>query len=106
MHVVADRHPAHRSKVVRSWLRAGAERVELHPIPGYSPEANPDEPLGANLKRNVNAFCARNLHQLVHEPRRFPAPPKWRPHSVRGPATSALHTSLRRGVGTEHLRFH
>ncbi|WP_268891312.1 transposase, partial [Actinokineospora pegani] len=46
VHVVADRHPVHRSKAVRAWLQDNAERVELHLMPGYSPELNPDELLG------------------------------------------------------------
>ncbi|MEU4445676.1 transposase [Actinosynnema sp. NPDC050801] len=49
VHVVADRHPVHRSKAVRVWLEVNADRVELHLMPGYSPELNPDELLDAGL---------------------------------------------------------
>ncbi|TWP43571.1 transposase [Lentzea tibetensis] len=51
VHVIADRHPVHRSRAVRTWLAANTERVELHLMPGYSPELNPDELLNADLKR-------------------------------------------------------
>ncbi|NUT52783.1 MAG: hypothetical protein HOV94_36675 [Saccharothrix sp.] len=43
VHVVADRHPVHRSKAVRAWLKDNTDRVELHLMPGYSPKLNPDE---------------------------------------------------------------
>ncbi|MEV4025859.1 transposase [Actinosynnema sp. NPDC050801] len=33
VHIVADRHPVHRSKAARSWLQANADRIELHPMP-------------------------------------------------------------------------
>ncbi|WP_405736191.1 transposase [Streptomyces sp. NBC_01537] len=41
--MIADRHPVHRSRSVRAWLAENAEHVELHLMPGYSPEPNPDE---------------------------------------------------------------
>ncbi|WP_309117942.1 transposase, partial [Saccharothrix sp.] len=66
VHVIADRHPVHRSKAVRAWLQDNTERVELHLMPGYSPELNPDEVLNADLKRNVNASRARNVDRLAH----------------------------------------
>ncbi|QTR06032.1 transposase, partial [Saccharothrix algeriensis] len=50
-----------------SWLEDNADRVELHLMPGYSPELNPDELLNADLKRNVNASRAHNLDRLAHE---------------------------------------
>ncbi|MFC6094688.1 IS630 family transposase [Saccharothrix lopnurensis] len=71
VYVIADRHPVHRSKAVRTWLETNAERIELHLMPGYSPELNPDELLNADLKRNVNASRARNVDRLAHETRRF-----------------------------------
>jgi hypothetical protein len=43
VHVIADRHPVHRSKVVRTWLNENTDRIELHLMPCYSPELNPDE---------------------------------------------------------------
>ncbi|ONI92747.1 hypothetical protein ALI22I_02145 [Saccharothrix sp. ALI-22-I] len=84
VHVVADRHPVHRSKAVRAWLQDNTERVELHLMPGYSPELNPDELLNADLKRNVNASRARNVDRLAHETRRFLRRRQRQPHIVRG----------------------
>ncbi|MFE7532625.1 IS630 family transposase [Kitasatospora sp. NPDC057542] len=70
-HVIADRHPVHRSKAVKQWLAANAERIELHLMPGYSPELNPDELLNADLKRHINAGRTTSADHLAHETRRF-----------------------------------
>ncbi|WP_406472435.1 IS630 family transposase [Streptomyces sp. NBC_01615] len=42
VHVITDRHPVHRSKAVRAWLYENTDRIELHLMPGYSPELNHD----------------------------------------------------------------
>ncbi|MFC6094704.1 IS630 family transposase [Saccharothrix lopnurensis] len=84
VHVVAARHPVHRGKAARAWLEANADRVELHLMPGYSPELNPDELLNADLKRNVNASRAHNVDRLAHKTRRFLRRRQNQPHLVRG----------------------
>ncbi|MCY0931532.1 IS630 family transposase [Streptomyces sp. H27-H1] len=71
VHVIVDRHPVHRSKAVRAWLADNAERVELHLMPGYSPELNPDELLNADLKHHVHAARATSADDLARETRRF-----------------------------------
>ncbi len=85
VHVIADRHPVHRSKAVRAWLQDNADRVELHLMHGYSPELNPDELLNADLQRNVNASRVRNVDRLAHETRRFRRRRQHQPHIVRAP---------------------
>ena len=35
------------------WLAAHAAQIEMHFLPGYSPELNPDELLNADLKQAV-----------------------------------------------------
>lgn len=40
--VVAGRY-AHRSRKVRAWPADHPDRIELHFLPSYSPEPNPDE---------------------------------------------------------------
>ncbi|MDT0430326.1 IS630 family transposase [Streptomyces sp. DSM 41770] len=52
VHLIVDRHPAHRSKTVRAWLAEHNDEVELHFLPSYSPELNPDELVNADLKRS------------------------------------------------------
>ena len=41
LHLIIDGHPAHRAKVVRDWAAAHPDLIELHFLPGYSPELNP-----------------------------------------------------------------
>lgn len=84
VHVIADRHPVHRSKAVRAWLDQHADRVELHLMPDYSPELNPDELLNADIKRHVHASRTRSADDLAHETRRFLRRRQRQPHIVRG----------------------
>jgi transposase len=53
IHLIVDRHPAHRAKATTAWLAEHAEQIQLHFLPGYSPELNPDELLNGDLKRAV-----------------------------------------------------
>ncbi|MGW6691870.1 IS630 family transposase [Streptomyces sp. NPDC054961] len=72
IHLVVDRHSAHRSRTVRDWLADHADQVELHFLPSYSPELNPDELVNADLKRSLPASSkARTQAQLASEARRF-----------------------------------
>lgn len=50
---MVDGHSAHRSKRVRAWLGAHPDDVELHFLPPYSPELNPDELVNADLKHSL-----------------------------------------------------
>ncbi|MGY2055304.1 IS630 family transposase [Nocardia gipuzkoensis] len=84
VHVIADRHPVHRSKAVTAWLAANAHRVELHLMPGYSPELNPDEILNADIERHVHPARARSRDDLAHETRRFLHRRQRQPDIVRG----------------------
>jgi transposase len=43
--LIVDGHPAHRARIVRDWVAAHPELIELHFLPGYSPELNPAEML-------------------------------------------------------------
>jgi transposase len=45
-----DGLPAHRSKVMRAWLRGQRSWLVVEPMPAYAPDLNPVEPLWANLK--------------------------------------------------------
>ncbi|MFD4686839.1 IS630 family transposase [Streptomyces sp. NPDC058219] len=72
VHVIADRHhPVHRSKAVTAWLETNSDRVELHLMPGYSPEPNPDELFNADIKRHVHAARARSADDHAHKTRHF-----------------------------------
>ncbi|MEG3626604.1 IS630 family transposase [Streptomyces poriticola] len=85
VHLVVDRHSAHRSKAVRDWLADHKDRVELHFLPSSSPELNPDELVNADLKRSLpHAHQARNQAELAAETRRFFHRRQRQPHIVRG----------------------
>ena len=51
--LIVDGHPAHRAKVVRDWAAAHPDLIELHFLPGYSPELNPAEMLNQDIKTNA-----------------------------------------------------
>lgn len=41
--LVVDGHPAHRAKLVAQYVQSLKGRLELHFLPGYAPDLNPDE---------------------------------------------------------------
>ncbi|MFM9699321.1 IS630 family transposase [Streptomyces europaeiscabiei] len=85
VHLVLDRHSAHRSRKVRAWLANHPDRIELHFLPSYSPELNPDELVNADLKRSLPMHSrARDQAQLAAETRRFFHRRQRQPHIVRG----------------------
>ena len=70
--LILDGHPAHRARVVRDWAAAHPELIELHFLPGYSPELNPAECLNQDVK--TNALGKRrpvNVTELKADVRRF-----------------------------------
>lgn len=48
--LVLDGHPAHVAKVVAQYVQRLRGRLELHFLPGYAPELNPDEFVWNHLK--------------------------------------------------------
>lgn len=51
--LILDGHPAHRARIVRDWVAANPALIELHFLPGYSPELNPAECLNQDVKTNA-----------------------------------------------------
>ena len=49
VHLIVDGHPVHRAKLVSAWVGRHADRIELHFLPGYSPELNPVELLNHDV---------------------------------------------------------
>ncbi|EDY43281.1 cation diffusion facilitator family transporter [Streptomyces sp. SPB074] len=85
VHLIVDRHSAHRSKTVRAWLADHQDEIELHFLPSYSPELNPDELVNADLKRNLpHTHRARNRTELAAETRRFFHRRQRQPHIITG----------------------
>jgi transposase len=50
--LILDRHPAHVAKLVATFVQAQRGRLELHFLPGYAPDLNPDEFVWQHLKAN------------------------------------------------------
>ena len=48
--LVVDGHPVHRAKTVKRFVLEQSGLLELHYLPSYSPELNPDELVWNNLK--------------------------------------------------------
>jgi transposase len=49
---VVDGHPAHKAKLVHRYLETLQGRLELHPLPPYAPDLNPDEFVWGHMKTN------------------------------------------------------
>ena len=50
--LVLDGHPAHRAKIVAAYVQSLKGRLELHFLPGYAPDLNPDEFVWNYLRQN------------------------------------------------------
>ena len=72
VYVILDGHPAHRSKKVKAWAAARADRVRLVYLPPYSPELNPAEYLNNDVKGNSQrSGRARDRDQLAGKVRSY-----------------------------------
>jgi DDE superfamily endonuclease/Winged helix-turn helix len=50
VHLIVDGHPVHRAELVSAWVGRHAEGIQLHFLPGSSPELNPVELLNQEVK--------------------------------------------------------
>jgi transposase len=50
--LVLDSHPAHKAQVVNEYVGSLEGRLELHPLPTYAPDLNPDEFVWSHMKNN------------------------------------------------------
>jgi transposase len=68
--LVLDSHPAHIAKSVARYVQSLKGRLELHFLPGYAPELNPDEFVWNHLKRQGVSkkplLKNESLRQRVH----------------------------------------
>jgi transposase len=63
--LILDRLKAHRARLTRDWLAEHRAEIEVHYLPSYSPELNPDEGVNADLKQAVPREApARSKQQL------------------------------------------
>lgn len=50
--LVVDGHPAHKANAVRNYIKSLKGRLELHFLPPYAPDLNPDEFVWSHMKNN------------------------------------------------------
>src|SRR5208282_5171174 len=50
--LVVDGHPAHKAHMVSDYVGSFGGRLELHPLPAYAPDLNPDEFVWSHMKNN------------------------------------------------------
>jgi transposase len=63
--LIVDRLKAHRARLVRDWLAEHSAEIEVHYLPSYSPDLNPDEGVNADLKQALpRQEPARSKEQL------------------------------------------
>lgn len=63
--LVVDNLRTHHSKLVKEWLGAHKEEIEVFYLPSYSPELNPDEYLNCDMKGAVHSgLPSRNEKEL------------------------------------------
>lgn len=53
IYLIADGHPAHKTKLIKHWLEEHKKEIQLFYLPAYSPELNPDELVNQDIKTNV-----------------------------------------------------
>lgn len=73
--LVVDKHPSHRAHCVSEYVQSLSGRLELHFLPGYAPDLNPDEFVWNHLRqRGVSKKPLRqneSLRQRVTEDLEF-----------------------------------
>jgi hypothetical protein len=63
--LILDRLKVHRARLTRDWLAEHGSEIEVHCLPSYSPELNPDEGVHADPKQAVPRKApARSKQQL------------------------------------------
>jgi transposase len=70
--LILDGHPVHRSKKARQFIEQNAELIEIHFMPGYSPELNPTEMLNQDVKTNaLGRRRPTTQHELISDTRGY-----------------------------------
>ena len=52
VYLVVDGHPSHKANVVKEYVQSTQGRLELHFLPPYAPDLNPDEFVWQYVKTN------------------------------------------------------
>lgn len=62
--LIVDGHPSHKTKIVKRFVEANTDRIELFFLPPYSPELNPDELAWAHLKTKIAKVVVQTKDEL------------------------------------------
>lgn len=62
--LVVDQHPSHKANKVKSHIEKFKGRLELHFLPPYSPELNPDELVWGYLKKTIARHVVQTKEEL------------------------------------------
>jgi transposase len=83
--LICDNHSTHHAKLVKQWVAKRSDRIELHFLPAYSPELNPDEYLNQDVKRHMRQLHPRPVDKpgLKDAIRKFLCGRQRRPNIVR-----------------------
>jgi transposase len=62
--LIVDGHPTHKAKLVKTFVEAHADKIELFFLPAYSPELNPDELAWAHVKTKIAKVTSQTKIEL------------------------------------------
>jgi transposase len=65
--LVLDSLPAHKAKIVKNYVASTNGKLELHFLPGYAPELNPDELVWNYMKRTGTAKSPLVAGESLHD---------------------------------------
>jgi transposase len=65
--LVLDSLPSHKAKIVRNYVASTNGKLELHFLPGYAPELNPDELVWNYMKRTGTAKSPLVAGDSLHD---------------------------------------
>jgi transposase len=66
VYLILDNLRVHHSAPVKAWLAEHPEEIEVHHLPSYSPELNPDERLNRSLKSKLGQLPAAQDERTLH----------------------------------------
>ena len=65
--LILDSLPAHKAKIVKNYVASTDGKLELHFLPGYAPELNPDELVWNYMKRTGTARSPLAKGESLHD---------------------------------------
>jgi transposase len=67
LYLILDSLPAHKAKIGQDYVGSTKGRLELHFLPGYAPELNPDELVWNHMKRTGTAKSPLIKGESLHD---------------------------------------